>query len=122
MPSIITSGPDKGSFYPLGQRTSVIGRDEGLLVQILDERVSRKHMRIRFDKEKNQYLANDMGSRHGTFVNGRKIQTEVPLAEDDMIDIGGVTLLFTLMDFADRESALNHWRRFGERFKDTLLE
>lgn len=119
---IVTSGPGKGSSYPLGHRSTVIGRDEGLLIQILDEHVSRKHMRIRFEKETSQYLAQDMESRHGTFINGRKISSEIPLADNDLIDIGGVTLLFTMEDFADPEAALNHWRKVGERIRGTMAD
>jgi pSer/pThr/pTyr-binding forkhead associated (FHA) protein len=48
---ILNSGPHAGRYYPLEHRTNVVGRDEGLLIQILDERVSRKHMRVRYDKE-----------------------------------------------------------------------
>ena len=53
---IILTGDQKGDYYPLGQRTNVIGRDEALPIQILDEHVSRKHMQIRFDKDKKSYI------------------------------------------------------------------
>jgi hypothetical protein len=48
---IIATGPQKGDYYPLGHRTNVIGRDEALPIQVLDEHVSRKHMQISFDKD-----------------------------------------------------------------------
>lgn len=54
---IVISGVDKGKYYPLGKRTNVIGMDEALPIQMLDQKVSRKHMQIRFDKEKDCYLA-----------------------------------------------------------------
>ena len=40
---IIISEKNKGEFLPLGRRTSVIGRDEALSLQVLDDLVSRKH-------------------------------------------------------------------------------
>ena len=43
---IVMTGEQEGDYYPLGQRTNVIGRAENLPIQILDERVSRKHMKI----------------------------------------------------------------------------
>ena len=43
---IVTSGEQKGEYLPLGRRTSVIGRAENLPFQILDDVVSRKHLRI----------------------------------------------------------------------------
>ena len=38
---IVMTGAQKGNYYPLGHRTNVAGRDEGLLIQILDEHISR---------------------------------------------------------------------------------
>ncbi len=46
---IIASGKQAGTYYPLGHRTTVIGRAESLLVQVLDDQVSRKHVQIRYD-------------------------------------------------------------------------
>ena len=119
---IIMSGPKKGDYYPLGQRTNVIGRDEALLIQILDEHVSRKHLQIHFDKDKGQYFALDMKSKHGVFINGGKIKNETVLADGDQIYIGQTDLLFTEKDFTDRESALSHFKKAGERFRPTMIE
>ena len=118
----IMSGPQKGDYYPLGQRTSVIGRDEALLIQILDEHVSRKHMQIHFDTDKGQYHAFDMKSKHGVFINGGKIHDETPLSDDDQIHIGRTDLLFTEEDFTDRESALSHFKKVGERMRATIID
>ena len=123
MPSIIvTSGANKGDYYPLGHRTNVIGRDEAVPIQILDEHVSRKHMQIRFDKDKGCYYALDMKSKHGVFINGRKIEDETPLADGDQIRIGAIIFLFTLKDFNDRESALAHFKKVGERIRPTQID
>ena len=119
---IIMSGPKKGDYYPLGHRTNVIGRDEALLIQILDEHVSRKHVQIHFDKDKEQYFALDMKSKHGVFINGSKINNETALADGDQSYIGQTDLLFTEKDFADRESALSHFKKVGERFRPTMIE
>lgn len=119
---IIMSGPNKGDYYPLGRRTNVIGRDEALFIQILDEHVSRKHMQIRYDKDKGDYFVLDMKSKHGVFLNGRKIQTETVLVDDDQIHIGQTDLLFTEKDFQDRESALSHFKKVGERIRPTMID
>ena len=117
---IVMSGAQKGDYYPLGRRTNVIGRDEAVPIQILDEHVSRKHMQIRFDKEKERYYALDMKSKHGVFINNRKIQDETVLVDGDHIRIGGTTLFFTLKDFPDGESALEHFKKVGERRRTTF--
>jgi len=119
---IIMTGPKKGDYYPLGHRTNVIGRDEALLIQILDKHVSRKHMQIRFDEKKEDYLALDMKSRHGVFINGSKISNEVVLNDGDEIHIGQTDLLFTEKDFTDRQSALSHFKKVGERVRSTMIE
>ncbi len=119
---IVMSGTQKGDYYPLGQRTNVIGRDEAVPIQILDEHISRKHMQIRFDKDKQQYHAVDMKSKHGVFINGGKIHDETVLVDDDQIHIGQTDLLFTEKDFTDRESALSHFKKVGERMRATIIE
>ena len=119
---IIMSGPKKGDYYPLGHRTNVIGRDEALLIQILDEHVSRKHMQIRFDKDKGKYFALDMKSKHGVFINGSRIVSETALADNDQINIGQTDLLFTEKEFKDRESALSHFKKVGERIRPTVID
>ena len=119
---IVTSGEQKGEYLPLGRRTSVIGRGEALPMQILDDLVSRKHLRIWFNEGTNKYDAEDMDSKHGVFINRHKITERTPLAEDDEILIGETTLLFTEKDFDDRESALMHYKKFGERMRPTRIE
>ena len=117
---LVISGPRAGKYYPLGHRTNVVGRDEGLLIQILDEHVSRKHFLLRYDKQKRQYFARDLQSRHGVYVNGCRIDEEVALEENDTIDIGRTSLMFTRQDSADREGALADFRRAGERHRMTM--
>lgn len=118
---IIMTGSQKGDYYPLGHRTNVIGRDEALLIQILDKHVSRKHMQIRFNEKKGEYLALDMKSKHGVFINGSKISDEIVLKDGDEIHIGQTDLLFTEKDFDDRESALSHFKKVGERVRSTII-
>jgi pSer/pThr/pTyr-binding forkhead associated (FHA) protein len=119
---IVLNGSQKDDYYPLGHRTTVIGRDEALLIQILDERVSRKHLQISYDKDKNEYRAIDMSSKHGVLINGNKINGETPLADGDRINIGTTTLWFTVNDFPDKESALSHYKKVGERSRPTYID
>jgi len=119
---IVMTGAQKDDYYPLGRRTNVIGRSESLPIQILDDRISRKHLKIRFDTDTSKYYAVDMGSKHGVFINGNKISEETVLNEGNYITIGSTSLFFTLKDFADRESALSHFKKVGERERPTRLE
>jgi len=118
----VISGAKKGSYYPLGHRTNVVGRNEALPIQILDDLVSRKHLQIRYDKQQDKHYAVDMKSRHGVFINDRKIAEETALVDGDEILIGQTTLLFTEKDFDDWESALSHFKKVGERMRPTHNE
>ena len=119
---IVITGPQEGDYYPLGHRTNVIGRDEAVPIQIIDEHVSRKHMQIRYEKSEELYYALDMKSKHSVFINGRKVNEETVLSDGDRIRIGDTTLLFTLEDFTDRESALSHYKKVGEKQRGTLID
>jgi len=119
---VITSGSNKGDYYPLGQRTNVLGRAETNPIQILDDKVSRKHLQIHFDQQTQQYHALDMKSRSGVFINGKKIEAETTLVDEDEIRLGETDLLFTLKDFTDTESAMSHFKKVGERKRDTLTD
>ena len=119
---IVISGEQKGEYLPLGRRTNVIGRAEALPMQILDDMVSRKHLRIRYDENTNEHYAEDMNSKHGVLINNRKITKQTTLREGDQIRIGQTMLLFTEKDFDDRESALEHYKKAGERQRPTMIE
>ena len=119
---IVTSGDKQGEYLPLGRRISVIGRAEALPLQVLDDLVSRKHLRIRFDEPTNKYYAEDMESKHGVFINGRKVTAPTALVDGDEILIGQTTLMFTKEEFNDRESALMHFKKIGERMRPTQIE
>jgi pSer/pThr/pTyr-binding forkhead associated (FHA) protein len=119
---IVLNGPQKDDYYPLGHRTNVIGRSESLMIQILDEQVSRKHLQITYNKDKNSYHALDMSSRHGVYINGNKISGETPLTDGDKITIGNTTIWFTISDFHDRDSALSHYKKVGESSRPTYIE
>jgi len=116
---IVTNGKQEGDYYPLGRRTNVIGRDEALPIQILDNMVSRKHLQIRFDPTTNRYFAYDMKSRNGVYINSRRVEDEVALKDGDVIMVGMTSILFVDKDFKDKDSALLHYKKVGERMRVT---
>src|SRR5262245_46834320 len=89
---------------PHGHRTRVplepvpfqIGRQPENHLIVRDSRVSRAHARILVENA--QYVIEDCGSRHGTFVNGKRIRRTV-LSNSDKIEFGAqdsYQLLFAL--------------------------
>jgi pSer/pThr/pTyr-binding forkhead associated (FHA) protein len=116
----VTKDQKDPEYYPLGMRTNVIGRDEAVPIQVLDDQISRKHVQIHYNKDKKMFFAADMKSKNGVLVNGQKITQETPLNEGDEIKIGNTTLTFMKEDFPDKQSALNKFKKAGERRKSTL--
>ncbi len=123
MASIIQINTEsRGNYLPLGKRTDIIGRSETVSMQVLDEQVSRKHLKIRFDESTGRHLASDMNSHNGVFVNDCKIEDEVELKEGDVIRIGSAELFYMEKDFDDAQSALHHYKKVGERVKPTMMK
>jgi Nif-specific regulatory protein len=70
----------------------VLGRADDALVVIASTRVSRYHVRILVSGI--QATLEDLGSKNGTFVGGRRIETPTELTEGDEIQVGQVRFLF----------------------------
>ena len=110
----VVSSDDDVKYYPLGRRNNVIGRDATVPIQIVDKKISRKHMQIRYDQSEECFFIIDMNSRNGVFINGKKIEEETVLADGDRIGVGDAEILFTLKDFPKRENALHHFKKVGQ--------
>jgi DNA-binding winged helix-turn-helix (wHTH) protein len=74
---------------------NVIGRDSTAVVWIDDASVSRRHARITLD-DKGAKIE-DLGSKNGTFVRGRRIEKPARLGDRDVIKIGPARLVFRLL-------------------------
>jgi pSer/pThr/pTyr-binding forkhead associated (FHA) protein len=116
----IASGENDGGSIPIGKKTMVLGRDEALLAQLADPHISRKHLTIRYDQVNHEYIAVDMKSRNGAFVNNVPVEDEVVLKSDDLIRIGDTLLLFVDQDFDGDDNAMNFYKKRGQRDVDTL--
>ena len=77
--------------FLLDRPVTTIGRSSMNDLPIADKMLSRQHARI--VRDGNGGLAiEDMGSRNGTFVNGERLTSLVPLKSGDRITVGGVSL------------------------------
>ena len=112
---IVKSGSNEGNWYRLGTRTLTAGRDPANAVQIVDERVSRKHFQIR--REGDLYLITDLKSHNGVYLNGHRIQ-EALLREGDVIQAGETVLVYTDREITDRTDALQYFKRASRRLRD----
>lgn len=118
---VITSGPNKGNNYPLGNRTITVGRDPARDIQLLDEKVGRRHFQIR--KEGESYTVLDLRSKNGTFVNGVRAE-EKPLRHGDVIQAGNTQLTFYEEDAPDRTDAFQKHKQASPEAREfrTVIE
>jgi len=119
---VVMEGRDKGLFLPLGKRSAVIGRDPGAQLQLNDATASRKHLQVRLCSDMNRYLATDLRSGNGTYVNNNRIDGEVALRHGDEIRVGQSVLMFSDEVPADRANALEILRSVAERERATMMQ
>ena len=94
MPAVtfqVLEGIDKGRIFREMATPVTIGREEGNVLRLNDERVSRFHAKIQFDN--NEIIITDLESTNGTRVNGNVVQIR-RLQVGDRIGVGRSLLLF----------------------------
>jgi DNA-binding winged helix-turn-helix (wHTH) protein len=69
---------------------NLIGRDREAVVWIDDESVSRRHARISIGD--GGVSIEDLGSKNGTYVGGRRLKEPVPIRDRDVVKIGPASL------------------------------
>ena len=74
---------------------SVIGRSRACLVQIAETTVSRQH--AIFVVEPGRVKLRDLGSSNGTFVNGQRVDGEMPLEDGDRVVVGEAELVLRML-------------------------
>ena len=101
----ILDGPERGTaFHQLAVPVS-IGREDGNIIQLNDERVSRFHAKIH--ENGGNILLTDLQSTNGTRVNGEVVQIW-QLRPGDVIALGRSVLIFGSSDeIAKRLASLN---------------
>lgn len=74
---------------------NLIGRDRDAVVWIDDESVSRRHARISIDEA--GASIEDLGSKNGTYVGGKKIRGSATLNDRDVVKVGPATLTLRVL-------------------------
>ena len=94
MPAVtfqILEGIDKGRMFRELPTPVTIGREEGNVLRLNDERISRFHAKVQFDN--GEVILTDLESTNGTRVNGNIVQIR-RLRPGDRIGVGRSLLLF----------------------------
>jgi pSer/pThr/pTyr-binding forkhead associated (FHA) protein len=102
-------GFETGTTKEVNERLT-IGRDPSNQLQLLDNKVSRRHAQI--VDEGGSFVIEDLGSKNGTFVNGILINKRQALKDSDEIKLGDTVLLF-------RQSAEGEFEPFKVISQDT---
>lgn len=83
---VIIEGQEKGRVIPLKGGTAIIGRSKGdILIQ--DPRISRSHVALNFDAERQILSFTDLKSLNGTLVNGEQVRS-AELKDGDKLQVG----------------------------------
>lgn len=80
----------------------VLGSDADCDLILLDPTVSRQHLRLTCRAE--GVLVEDLGSRNGTSIDGRRLQGPQTLAEHSRLRVGDVELQLSAVSDADAEA------------------
>jgi len=92
---LVLEGVDKGRVFRDLPIPVTIGREEGNVLRLNDERVSRFHVKIQ--TEEGDVILTDLDSTNGTRVNGATVQIR-RLRAGDQLSIGRSILLFGTME------------------------
>lgn len=90
----VMNGSDEGLRFEFeeDQAEVVIGRSPECDVVLDEQNTSRRHCLIK--RTWNGFTAQDLGSKNGVLVNGKKIDLVTPIKDGDEVQIGGVKLAF----------------------------
>jgi len=88
----VVRGNDQGCRFELEADQVTIGRDVGNTIQLHDTEISRRHAVLTRDGRR--YKLVDNRSSNGTFVNGKRTQTHILSAGDELL-LGSTLLLYT---------------------------
>ena len=86
---VIRQGMNEGATYRLGQRNLTIGRDPGNLIQLIDDKISRRHAAIRWTGTAHEIT--DLRSHNGIELNGQRVGGGF-LKEGDQLRLGNTVL------------------------------
>ena len=87
----VLDGIDKGRVFRDLPVPVTIGREEGNILRLNDERVSRYHAKVQYDSD--DFILTDLESTNGTKVNGNIVQIR-RLRFGDRVSVGRSLLLF----------------------------
>jgi serine phosphatase RsbU (regulator of sigma subunit) len=97
------AGPRKGERIPILADRTVLGRHPSCDIVIPDSSVSRHH--AAFIRDGERVFIEDLRSRNGTLVNGRRVAGQRLLSDRDEVSVGEHRMQFRIASRSDTEDA-----------------
>jgi predicted component of type VI protein secretion system len=93
---IVVQGKPEGKSIPLAVSKFKIGRGEGCQLRPNNDQVSREH--VMFEVTSDAVYVQDLGSRNGTELNGKKLGAHDPtrLKNGDLVKVGPLTFAVSI--------------------------
>lgn len=80
----------------LSEGPNLVGRDRDCAVRIGSSTVSRHHARVVVTGA--EVTVEDLGSKNGTYVNGRRVKQPTVLTEESQIRVGSSVMTYRILD------------------------
>ena len=88
---------------------NVLGREQGAAIWIDDSSVSRRHARVVVGVS--EAFVEDLGSKNGTLVNGRRLKKKEVLSDGDAIVVGPARLTLRVLRHAESTKTASRARK-----------
>ncbi len=82
---VVMDGPDANQSYPIEKDQVVLGREDHCDIVLRERQISREHIKVL--RNDGHYFVEDLASRNGTWVNGKKLEGTQELYDNDEIHI-----------------------------------
>jgi DNA-binding winged helix-turn-helix (wHTH) protein len=86
----------------LSRGENLLGRDRHSVAWFDSPTVSRRHARILVTDD--EAVLEDLGSRNGTWIGGRRVAGPVRLSDHDEVKLGSLVMVFRILEETETES------------------
>jgi pSer/pThr/pTyr-binding forkhead associated (FHA) protein len=87
---VVVRGRSASRTLKIPNGITTVGRQDDCQLRIGSSQVSRKHCQL-YERDQ-RLVVMDLGSSNGTFVNGKRIESQTALAHGDVLSLGKVKL------------------------------
>jgi diguanylate cyclase (GGDEF)-like protein len=89
---LVVGGDLNGTLFDLTEAITGIGRNADNQISLEFNGISRYHFKLNSSGE--GHILEDCGSKNGTYLNNKKVESLTPLAKGDIIKVGSIALKY----------------------------